>query len=247
MSRDSKPAPEIDAPPRDRKVLIGCLMGLAAFLAWQALALKNHMGTDTRPPAWDQAIHLEIALDYKEAMKDGRIFDIFNLAPKSGMPPFPPMYHLGIAFAYDRADPSSAILSVHWFYITLLCIALFGIVLEFRPPPAALAAVLIFICTPVIQALYRTQLIDLSVAAWTTAGYWAVFRSDKFRKWPGAICFGVIYAVGMLHKWSFFSYMFPACFDETIERRIFDAGQRDGRDGPAAPVEFQKSGDVQSV
>ncbi|PIR16103.1 MAG: hypothetical protein COV48_10725, partial [Elusimicrobia bacterium CG11_big_fil_rev_8_21_14_0_20_64_6] len=193
-----------------RKALVFGLLGLAFFLAVEALLLRSYARTDTRPPSWDQSIHMEIALDYREALREGRLSDAWYLAPKPGMPPFPPAYHLLLTRAYGSADPAHAALWVNWFYLVLLSVSIFGIAWRFRPDETALAAVILFVASPAIQDLLTTQLVDLPVVAIAAAAYWALLSSDEFIRWLPALAFGVLHAVGMLHKWSFFSYMLPA-------------------------------------
>lgn len=211
----SNMASNIYVPPSQtasRKILVFSVLGLALFLAAEALLLRSFIRTDTRPPAWDQAIHLEIALDYREALKEGRLADAWFLAPKPGMPPFPPAYHLLLMRAYDSADPANAALWVNWFYLALLSVSIFGIAWRFRPDETALAAVVLFVASPAIQDLLTTQLVDLPMVALAAAAYWALLASDEFMRWIPALLFGVLHAAGMLHKWSFFSYMLPAYF-----------------------------------
>lgn len=194
----------------NRKTLVFSLLGLVLFLGAEALLLRSYIRTDTRPPSWDQAIHMEIALDYREALKEGRLSDAWYLAPKPGMPPFPPAYHLLLTRAYGSSDPAHAALWVNWFYLALLSVSIFGIAWRFRPDETALASVLLFAASPAIQDLLTTQLVDLPMVALAAAAYWALLASDEFMRWLPALIFGVLHAAGMLHKWSFFSYMFPA-------------------------------------
>ena len=194
----------------NRKIFVFSLLGLVFFLATEALLLRSYVRTDTRPPSWDQSIHMEIALDYREALKEGRLSDAWYLAPKPGMPPFPPAYHLFLTRAYACADPAHAALWVNWFYLALLCVSIFAIAWRFRPDATALAAVILFGASPAVQDLLTTQLVDLPMVALAAAAYWALLASDEFLLWLPALTFGVVHAVGMLHKWSFFSYMFPA-------------------------------------
>ncbi|MFI5360610.1 MAG: hypothetical protein ACHQ49_01470 [Elusimicrobiota bacterium] len=199
------------APPRpSRKILVLSLLGLAGFLAVQALLLRHYVRVDTRPPAWDQATHLEIALDYREALGAGRFGDAWFLAPKPGMPPFPPAYQLLLTGAFDSADPDRAALWLNWFYMAVLAISLFGIAWRFLPDSRALAATLAFCAAPGLQDLFTTQLVDLAVVAWVSAGYWALLASEEFTEWLPSLAFGALYAAGMLHKWTYFSYMLPA-------------------------------------
>lgn len=194
----------------NRKTLVFSLLGLVLFLGAEALLLRSYIRTDTRPPSWDQSIHMEIALDYREALKEGRLSDAWYLAPKPGMPPFPPAYHLLLTRAYGSSDPAHAALWVNWFYLALLSVSIFGIAWRFRPDETALASVLLFAASPAIQDLLTTQLVDLPMVALAAAAYWALLASDEFMRWIPALLFAVLHAAGMLHKWSFFSYMFPA-------------------------------------
>ncbi|HEX4048525.1 MAG TPA: hypothetical protein VH309_11850 [Elusimicrobiota bacterium] len=200
------------APPSrpSRKVLVLSLLGLAGFLAVQALLLRHYVRVDTRPPSWDQATHMEIALDYREALGAGRWGDAWFLAPKPGMPPFPPAYHLLLRGAFDSPDPAHAALWLNWFYMAVLAVSLFGICWRFLPDSRALAATLAFCAAPGLQDLVTTQLVDLAVVAWVAAGYWALLESEGFTGWAASLAFGAVYAVGMMHKWTYFSYMLPA-------------------------------------
>lgn len=127
-----------------RKTLVLSLLGLAAFLAVEALLLRHYITVDKRPPSWDQSTHMEIALDYREALGAGRWGDMWFLAPKPGMPPFPPAYHLLLRTAFASSDPAHAALWVNWFYMAILAFSLFGIAWRFLPDSRALAATLAF-------------------------------------------------------------------------------------------------------
>ena len=194
----------------NRKAIVFGLMGLVLFVGLEAVLLRSYNRTETRPPSWDQAIHMEIALDYRDAMKEGRLADAWYLAPKPGMPPFPPAYHLLLSRSYGSANPAAAALWVNWFYLALLSVSIFGIAWRFRPDETALAAVVLFVAAPAVQELMTTQLVDLPLTALAAAAYWALLASDEFTRWLPALAFGVLHAAGMMHKWSFFSYMFPA-------------------------------------
>ncbi len=201
------------APPTSsprRKALVLGLMGLVAFLGAEAFLLRSYTRVDTRPPAWDQSIHMEIALDYRQALKAGRLADAWYLAPKPGMPPFPPLYHLLLTRTYDFADPAHAALWVNWLYLALLSVSIFGLAWYFRPDETALAATVMFVASAGIQDLLTTQLVDLPLIALAAAAYWALLASEGFTSWVPSLLFGVMHAAGMLHKWSFFSYMLPA-------------------------------------
>ncbi|MBI4375807.1 MAG: glycosyltransferase family 39 protein [Elusimicrobia bacterium] len=216
------PDPEEAARRRGKRALAWALGGAVLFLAFQAWLLALYIRSETRPPRWDEAIHMEIALDYSRAISEGRWADMWNLPPKPGMPPFPPLYHLGLAAAYGSDNPLGNGLWLNWIYFAALILCLFGLVTEFSSPGIALAAALLIGASPAVQSLLCSQLIDLSVAALVAAAYWAYLRSDKFSRWRPSLAFGALFALGMMHKWSFFAYFLPAYYDAFLgitERR----------------------------
>lgn len=198
------------APPQrpSRKTLVLSLIGLAAFLAVEALLLRHFIRVDTRPPSWEQSSNLEIAHDYHDA--GAGLGGLFTLAPKPPLPPYPPAYHWLISGAYDSKDPVHAALWVNWFYMAVLALSLFAICWRFLPDHRALAGTLAFCAAPGLQDLLTTQLPDLAIVALVSAGYWALLESDGFTFWLPSLGFAAIFGAGMLHKWSYAAYMVPA-------------------------------------
>ena len=189
-----------------RKTLVLGLLGVGLFLALEALLVSHFVRTDTRPPSWDQSIHMEIALDYKEAIHEGRFGDFWYLAPKPGMPPFPATTFCA-ALTLPRTGPRRFVaeLVVHG-----PAMSLFAVAWRFLPDGRALAATLAFCAAPGLQDLMTTQLMDLAVVAWVAAAYWALLSCAGFTLWLPALAFSLLRALGMLHKWSYFSYLLPA-------------------------------------
>src|SRR5581483_150754 len=200
---------------RMKKTLALSGVALAAFLIWEAWAIRDFAARDTRPPSWDEAIQLEIALDCRQAVREGRWKDVFFIPPKPGMPPFPPAYHLAAMFAYDLSpnNPAGAALWLNWVYLAILAASLFAIAWELGLSHKSWIASICFCCAPVVLTQTHVRLLDLGLAAWVAAAYWAYLRSDKFFRWPASLTFGALFALGMMHKWSFFSYLLPAYVD----------------------------------
>lgn len=196
---------------RARGTSLAGLAILALFLTLQSFELRRYVGVDTRPPAWDQANHMDVALQYLEAFRRGEWAAPLTLEPKHYIPPFPPLYHLSIVPAYATSDPEGNALWSNLFYLALLCAAVFGIALELRRDDvySAAAAAIAFACVPAVQWLAHTQLIDLSLTACAAAAYWAWLRCDGFRRRRASLALGALVGLGMLHKWSFFAYLFP--------------------------------------
>jgi len=70
---------------------------------------------------------------------------------------------------------------------------------NFRPDETALLSVVVLAGSPAMQELLHSPVVDLGLAAWTAAAYYALVRSDEFRRWPGALAFGALCAAGLLH------------------------------------------------
>jgi 4-amino-4-deoxy-L-arabinose transferase-like glycosyltransferase len=184
---------------------------LAFFLSWEALALRSYLRSDTRPPSWEAAANLQAALDWRETVPAGWAV----LKPAAAVPRMAaaaPLYFMLLGRVSAGPDPAGAALWLNWFYLALLSIAVFGLAWHFRPDETALLSVVVLVGSPAMQELFHTQLVDLALAAWAAAAYWALLRSDEFRRWPGALAFGACFAVGMLHGWSFAAYFLPVLY-----------------------------------
>lgn len=196
-------------PPSNPKTKWGSLGALAVLLFFHALLLGRHISKETRPPAWDQSVQLETAIDDTRAIAKGDWSVLWNLAPKPGMPPFPPLYHLSIAWAMNAENPASVALWTNVFYMGILLLSLWGLGRQFYGDWAGFGAAALFSCFPEVQWLFRETLADLPLIAWTAASYWALFASRRFTDVRYSALFGFFAAFGMLTKWSAFSYYIP--------------------------------------
>lgn len=188
------------------------LAALAALLVFHAFQLKDYCRRETRPPAWDQSIQLETAMDLRSALARGDYAAaLLANAPKPGMPPFPPLYGLSLLPFGGGADAHRALWS-NWLHLALLCLALWGIGRRIGGPWVGLACAALFSCVPEVQSLLRQQLVDLALTAWVAAAYWALIGSEGLRRRRESVLFGLLFAAAMLAKWSAFSYFLPALF-----------------------------------
>jgi len=203
--------------------LWGSLSALALLLGFQAWLLADWNRRETRPPAWDQAVHLETALDLRDAARAGRLSEFWSQKPKSGMPPFPPLYYASLLPFGGGADAQKA-LWANWFYLALLSVSLWGLGRRFAGEWRGAAAAVLFTCIPETQLLYRSQLIDLALAAWVAAAYWALIESESLERRGPALAFACACAAAMLTKWSAFSYLFPAAW--VVLRSAFSPERR---------------------
>ena len=199
----------VETLPKSRTLVL-CLLGLAAFLGWEALALRSYMRADSRPPAREEAVQLRAALDTHEEARTEQRQPLGDLAPVLGRPWHPPLHYYLLSRAMDAGNPAESALWLNWFYLAVLCAAIFGITWHLSGDALSLLAALIFAGAPAVQGIFHAPLMDLGLVAWTTAAYWALVHSEEFERWPESLAFGIIFALGMLHDWSFCSYLLPA-------------------------------------
>ncbi|MFA6091830.1 MAG: glycosyltransferase family 39 protein [Elusimicrobiota bacterium] len=182
-----------------------CVAGLLVFMGFQ---VSDWAKRNTRPPAWDQSIQLEISLDLRDALARGDLASFLRMRPKPGMPPFPPLYALTIQGFGAGADAGRA-LWANWLHLVLLGFSIWGISRRFMGPWRSAAAAVCFLCMPVVQDLLRDQLSDLALTAWVAAVWWAYFESRRFARAVPTVLAVLAVSGAMLMKWSAFSYLFP--------------------------------------
>lgn len=190
------------ADPRRKAAALGTVL-VSLFLAAQALDHRAWIKTDTRPPAWSDAVHLELALETQTVMRPPL---------KPGAPPFPPLHYLLMRPLMKSMPPADAALWLNWIYLVVLAFSTLAMALYFRPDMAAPACALLIAAAPGTMALMHAHLLDLGVMAWAALAYCALVYSDGLRRWPWTAAFAAAFVLGMLHKWSLFLYMLPALY-----------------------------------
>lgn len=193
----------------DAKALKLSLLGLLVLIAFQAVQLWSWNRFEARPSSWDQSIHLEIAHAYRQAVGDSGLIRALFKGPREDLPPFPPLYHLSLMHAVDDENPAASARWVNFFYITLLCLALWALGLHFAGEWPALGAAVLGACIPEVQVLLREHRPDLALISLVAAGYWCVAFSRSFRKlWPGLL-FAGFFALSAMTTWTAFTYFIP--------------------------------------
>lgn len=206
-----QPAAAAPPDPRKKAAAIGSVL-VAVFLAWQALAHRAWVQKDTRPPAWDRGTHLERALEVRAALREGDWAAVLRPAPVRDSPPLPPLYHLTLQALAGSSDPAEAALWLNWVYLALLCGALLALGVYFRPDESAAACAMLVGAAPGTLELMQSHLPDLGVMAFVALAYCALVYSEGFRRWGWSAAFGLLFALGMHQKWSFFAYLLPGLY-----------------------------------
>jgi 4-amino-4-deoxy-L-arabinose transferase-like glycosyltransferase len=164
---------------------------------------------DTRPPSYDQGLHLFRTFNYWEAMSSGSEDwwqDMLNVEPF-----YPPFYHLSLiplslifGFTLDTGVIGNSI------YMVILVLSVYGIGKILYTRNAGLIAAFLVSCYPIIVSMSREYIISVMLTAMTALAYYLFLKSENFENKKYSILFSFIYAIGLMVKWTFFIYTLPA-------------------------------------
>jgi len=181
-----------------------CILVLCVFafnIVWVNL--------DTVPPAWDFSRHLYISYLYWQAFdwdSQSLWFDILSVEPF-----YPPLYHLSLLpFAiFFGFTPFSAVL-LNSICLGVIIFSTYGIGSLINSRRAGLLAAFLVACYPFLSYTSRRPLIDTMLTAAVVLGYYLFLKSNHFESRLYSLMFSIIFACGMMLKWTFLIYIFPA-------------------------------------
>jgi hypothetical protein len=168
----------------------------AAFLAAFTLSLLSWYRLDSRPPAWDETVHLHLTLDYRAALLEHRPVT----TPWASV--YPPLYHASLLPFLSFGIPSAAhAVLAHILYLWMLLLAMGSIARSLgRSREDGLLAAILVGCYGTILYTARRPLIDFPLTAWVTAGLALLLESDGFRRRGPALAWGLVSGLGLLMK-----------------------------------------------
>lgn len=160
----------------------------AALLIWHSF--------DNRPPAWDESVHLGLAMDYQQWLFHGTPFESRWTAI------YPPLYHLSLIPSLMLGDANvSCIVLTHVAYLALLLWGMLNLSRHFTGSTwAGLLATIVFISMPITLHTARQPLIDFALTAWVVAGMEWLRRTQGFSHRRAVIMFGLWSGLGLLMK-----------------------------------------------
>ncbi|HRY28776.1 MAG TPA: glycosyltransferase family 39 protein [Elusimicrobiota bacterium] len=187
---------------------------LLALWGWHVLLLTTWLHRDQRPLQWDDAVHASTAWDYKEAARSFSLFDLLRTPPRPGHPPYPPLVHYGIAsfLAVSQGigvPMEDAATWVNLVFIGILILGAWLLASTWWGNTAGLcAAVLVSLAPPVLMHS-RDILVDVALASWVVMTYALWMKSAAFTKRKITFLLGLVFAGGLLTKWTFPVYVLP--------------------------------------
>ncbi|MEK9628492.1 MAG: LmeA family phospholipid-binding protein [Nitrospinota bacterium] len=164
---------------------------------------------DTRPPSYDQGLHLFRTYNYWEAFtsgKEGWWQDVLNVEPF-----YPPLYHLSlIPFSLIFGFNLDTGVIGNSFYMVILVLSTYGIGKILYSRKVGLISALLVSCYPLIVSMSREYIISVMLTAITALAYYLFLKTDNFENKKYSLLFTFVYASGLMVKWTFFIYTFPA-------------------------------------
>ena len=177
-----------------------------SFTAVLLLHVLYALLNDT-PPVWDMAYHQMQGFQYLAAWKSGAWRQFADLSSY-----YPPLYYLQEAVilglgSYNRFLPLLANLPG----IFLLSFCTFHSSNSYPNRRWAWLAGLLTLLFPLVAWTSRESLLDVSLSGWVAAAVFVLWRSRRMlESHPWSLLLGVIFALGMLTKWTFPAFLvFP--------------------------------------
>jgi hypothetical protein len=214
--KGSNPSPSSSSPPHlgsSAPLPLRPFAPPSLFLLSFAIVLIFHLlyaVLNQTPPVWDMAYHQMQGFDYLAAWQSGMLWSRF--AELSSY--YPPLYYLQEALilgvvSYSRFLPILANLPG----LFLLGYCTFRLA-EFHVGRrwGWLAGVLPLLF-PLVAWTSRESLLDVSLAGWVAAAVFILWRSRMLESHSWSLLLGVVFALGMLTKWTFPGFLvFPVAY-----------------------------------
>jgi hypothetical protein len=196
------------------------LIAVALFLLFNAATLVRWVHVDRTPLAWDESIHMRVALDYRERLRTGSLLDVLRPAYFN----YPPLYHLSLvpflSHTHDLAD-TGAYANVAYLTLLGLCVYFIGTRLV-GAGPAVVAAVL-SVGYPIIADQARFPMIDVPLSALVALCFLCLMKTEDFESGAWSAVFGAALGLATLEKWTAPGYLvgpaIPALFMAFRHRR----------------------------
>ncbi|HIB44087.1 MAG TPA: phospholipid carrier-dependent glycosyltransferase, partial [Nitrospina sp.] len=164
---------------------------------------------DNRPPAWDQGGHLRHTFHYWQALSSGSEnwwLDLLNVEPF-----YPPFFHLSlIPFCLIFGFTLDTAIIANSFYLTVAILSTYGIGKLLFSRSVGLIAGFLLSCYPYMVIMSREYLISIMLTTAVTLAYFLFLKSENFENKTFSLLFSLLYACGLLVKWTFLIYTLPA-------------------------------------
>lgn len=153
---------------------------------------------DTKPPAWDQSLHMSLVNVYTQLFGAYRFTDMISVSSY-----YPPFFHLSTTplFALFGATADVAT-SVNIIFLGILLFSIYGIGKTLFDRKTGLLAATIISFYPFLINLQRDYLIDFTLVSMVSISIYFLLKSNNFKDIKYSALFGLAFALTILTKWT---------------------------------------------
>jgi 4-amino-4-deoxy-L-arabinose transferase-like glycosyltransferase len=194
---------------------------LWSVLVWGINALW--LVRDSKPPAWDMALHQSYALNYLP----GTMGALFQPLPWERSGNYPPFVHLAIAFFFFlfHASPHVAVLA-NVPATLILFWAVYELASDLAGPAATRWACLLTALTPYLIWMSRETILDYWLAAWVCASVAVLRRTRGFNSHGLSLLLGLLLGLGLLTKWLFVGFLALPIIYTAVHLQVWRSARR---------------------
>lgn len=187
----------------------GYVLLLALLIVAQIAINWSWLSTNVNVIGWDRPRHLIESLVYSDILEHVNLNSLFAALTYSGY--YPPLFHLSMAASYKLFGVSmDAAAMVNTVYLVILLISAYGIGREIGGKGVGLLTAFITSTLPMVLAMSRYTYIEFSLTAMVALSIWLLLLSQGFARKRYSLLFGLSLGLGLLTKWTFALFVFPA-------------------------------------
>ncbi|HDH96980.1 MAG TPA: phospholipid carrier-dependent glycosyltransferase, partial [Proteobacteria bacterium] len=181
---------------------------LVVAVVWivSCLLLHRWLAIDDRPLSWDAAEHAFSAVSYYQLILSHRLSLDGILSVQFW---YPPLVYLVVVpfFGLLGAHPDVAVWASAAVFLLVLFAGTYAAAARLGGRLCGIVAVLLIASYPAVIHDSRNFMLDIPLAAAVIAGFYALLRSDGFRRRGASLAFGVLSGLGVLIKWTYPIYL----------------------------------------
>lgn len=183
--------------------VLGLLIVAQIAINWSWLS------TNLNVVGWDRPRHLIESLVYNDILRQVDLTSLFRALTYSGY--YPPLFHLSMVAFYKLFGVSMDVAAMaNVVYVVVLLISAYGIGREIGGRGVGILAAFITSSLPMVFAMSRYTYIEFALTAVVALSIWLLLLSRGFSSKPHSLLFGLSVGLGLLIKWTFALFVFPA-------------------------------------
>jgi 4-amino-4-deoxy-L-arabinose transferase-like glycosyltransferase len=185
------------------------LLLLGLLIAAQVAVNWTWLSTNWVLLGWDRPRHLIESLVYNDLLEYVSLRSLFEAWVHSGY--YPPLFHLAIVGFYKLFGVSmDAAASVNMVFLVVLLVAAYGVGCRIGGKGVGLLAAFFASTSPMVFAMSRYTYIEFALTAMVALSIWLLLLSEGFSNRWYSLLFGLSAGLGLLTKWTFALFVFPA-------------------------------------